>query len=134
MLFFIPLCALTMRLHLGALGLSLATTLGATAYFGVALVALEAKLKRRRYQAPIRLELLAGTLLRTMSACALMGLAGLLAFYLARPIVPTNKAGDAVLLLWTWGIAGFVFCAASAQFEIPEWNWLRARLKRGKRA
>ena len=131
--FFIPLCAIAMRMHLGALGLALATTIGATTYFGAALVALEAKLKGRRYSAPIRLELLAGTLLRTMSACALMGLAGLLAYYLAQPIVPANKGGDLVLLLWTWTIAGFVFCAASAQFEIPEWNWLRARLKRRKR-
>ena len=132
--FFIPLCALAMRLNLGALGLSLATTIGATAYFGVALVALEAKLKGHRYRAPVGLGLLAGTLLRTMSACALMGLAGLLAFILAQPLVPTTKIGDLILLGWTWVIASFVFCAASAQFEIPEWNWLLSQIKRRKRA
>ena len=43
--------ALSMRLKMGALlGLSMATTIGAAAYFGVALVALEGKLKKRKYQ------------------------------------------------------------------------------------
>ena len=131
--FFIPLCAGAMRLNMGAPGLSLATTIGAAAYFGVALVALETKLKTRRYNAPIGLDRLAGTLLRTMSASALMGLAGLLAFTLARPMVMAGKLGDLELLVWTWFIAIFVFCAAAAHFEIPEWNWLRGRFKRSKR-
>lgn len=131
--FFIPLCALSMQLNLGVLGLSLATTIGAAAYFGVALVCLEAKLKRRKYQAPIGLEMLAGTMLRTMSACALMGLAGGMALILGREIIPLTKGGDLILLAWVWSVAGFVFCAASAQFEIPEWAWLRAKLRRGKR-
>ena len=132
-LFFIPLCAGAMYFNLGALGLALATTIGAAAYFGVALVALEAKLKQRKYQAPIGLELLSGTLLRTMSACALMGLAGGMALLLGQEIIPATKSGDLVLLMWTWIVASFVFCAASAQFEIPEWSWLRGRLKRRKR-
>ena len=131
--FFVPLCAGAMHLKLGALGLALATTIGAAAYFGVALVALEAKLKSRRYGSPIGLELLAGTLLRTMSACALMGLAGGMALLLGQEIIPATKGGELVLLGWTWSVASFVFCAASAQFEIPEWNWLRGRIKRGKR-
>ena len=133
--FFIPLCAGAMRLNLGALGLALATTIGAAAYFGVALVALEAKLKRRKYQAPIGLELLSGTILRTLSACALMGLAGGMALLLGKEVMPATKGGDLVLLMWTWIVASFVFCAASAQFEIPEWAWLRARVtRRGKRS
>ena len=132
-LFFVPLCALSMRYKLGALGLSLATTIGAAAYFTVALVALEAKLKQRKYGAPIGLELLSGTLLRTLSACALMGLAGGMALLLGKEVIPTTKGGDLLLLGWVWIIAAFVFCAASAQFEIPEWAWLRARLRRRKR-
>ena len=132
-LFFIPLCALAMRFHLGALGLALATTIGAAAYFGVALIYLEAKLRRRKYASPIGLHLLAGTLLRTSSACALMGVAGVMALTLGREIIPATKSGDLVLLMWVWIVATFVFCAASAQFEIPEWAWLRARLLRKKR-
>ena len=131
--FFIPLCALSMHFNMGALGLSLATTIGAAAYFGVALVFLEAKLKQRKYQAPIGLDLLAGTLLRTMSACALMGVAGIMALILGQGIIPATKAGDLVLLLWVWIVAGFVFCGASSQFEILEWAWLSAKLRRRKR-
>ena len=131
--FFIPLCWLSMRLNMGALGLALATTIGAAAYFGVALIYLEAKLKRRKYNAPMGLKMLAGTLLRTMSACALMGVAGGMALLLGREIMPANKGGDLVLLLWTWIVASFVFCAAAAQFEIPEWAWLRAKISRRKR-
>ena len=137
--FFIPLCALSMhlcalfnRMNLGALALALSTTIGAAAYFGVALIYLENKLKKRKYSAPIGLELLAGTLLRTMSACALMGVAGVMALLLGKEIMPVNKGGDLVLLMWTWIVAGFVFCAASAQFEIPEWSWLRAKVMRRK--
>ncbi len=131
--FFIPLCVLSMKLNMGALGLSLATTIGAAAYFGVALVFLEAKLKQRKYQAPIGLDLLAGTLLRTMSACALMGVAGVMALILGREIIPATKAGDLLLLLGVWIVAGFVFCGASSQFEIPEWAWLSAKVRRRKR-
>lgn len=142
--FFIPLCWGAMQFKTGVLGLSfaktgilglsLATTIGAAAYFGVALIFLEAKLKRRKYSAPMGLELLAGTLLRTMSACALMGLAGSMALLLGREVMPSGKGGDLILLGWTWVVAAFVFCAASAQFEIPEWTWLRAKvMRRGKR-
>ncbi len=131
--FFIPLCWVAMRLGWGALGLSLATTIGAAAYFGVALLALERKLKQRKYGAPIGIEMLAGTLLRTMSACALMGVAGGMALFLGREIMPGGKGGDLILLAWTWIVASFVFCAAAAQFEIPEWNWLRAKVMRRKR-
>ena len=130
--FFIPLCWISMRLNWGIVGLSMITTIGAAAYFGVALVFLEAKLKQRKYQAPIGLDLLAGTLLRTMSACALMGVAGYMALLLGREIIPATKTGDLVLLLWVWIVAGFVFCGASAQFEIPEWAWLSAKLRRRK--
>ena len=132
-LFFIPMCALSMHFKPGALGLAMATTVGAAAYFGVALIFLERKLKRRQYQTPIGLEFLAGTLLRTMSACALMGLAGGMAMMLGREIIPATKAGDLILLLWVWSVATFVFCGASAQFEIPEWAWLRAKVTRRKK-
>ena len=131
--FFVPLCWGAMRFNLGVLGLSLATTIGAGAYFGVALVYLERKLKRRKYNAPIGLEMLAGTLLRTMSACALMGVAGGMALLLGQEIMPPGKGGDLVLLMWVWIVAIFVFCAASAQFEIPEWSWLRAKVMRRKK-
>lgn len=131
--FFVPLCWGAMQLGMGVLGLSLATTIGAAAYFGVALVYLENKLKRRKYSAPMGLEMLAGTLLRTMSACALMGVAGGMALLLGREIMPDGKGGDLVLLAWTWIVATFVFCAAAAQFEIPEWAWLRAKIARRKR-
>ena len=130
--FFIPLCWISMRLNWGVVGLSMVTSIGAAAYFGVALVALEAKLKKRKYNAPMGLEMLAGTMLRTMSACALMGVAGGMALLLGREIMPTGKGGDLVLLLWVWIVASFVFCAAAAQFEIPEWSWLRAKIARRK--
>ncbi len=130
--FFIPLCWGAMRLNMGALGLALATTIGAAAYFGAALFALEAKLKGRKYRAPIGLDLLGGTMLRTLSACALMGLAGGMALLLGKEVMPPGKVGNLLLLAWVWSIASFVFCAASAQFEIPEWSWLRAKVMRRK--
>ena len=130
--FFIPLCVLAMHFKMGVWGLSLATSIGAAAYFGVALIYLETKLKKRRYNAPIGLEMLAGTMLRTASACALMGVAGVMALLLGRGIMPTGKGGDLVLLMWVWIVATFVFCAAAAQFEIPEWEWLRAKIMRRK--
>jgi putative peptidoglycan lipid II flippase len=137
-LFFVPLCYFmgdTANDIAGTRGLALATSIGAAVYFVVQLLALEHKLKSRPYQVNLDLGKISGTFLRTMAASALSGIAGLLALLLAKPIAAHDKIGDIGLLLWTWGIAGWVFMAAANQFQIPEWFWLRDKvLRRRKRA
>lgn len=130
--FFVPLCYFMAKWQ-GAAGLALATTLGAAAYFAAILLFLDARLHRAPYRAPIGIEKIGGTLLRTASACALMSFAGLLALKLADGLFPNDKIGDLVIILWTGTVAIFVFAASAAQFEIPEWLWLSDKIRRKRR-
>jgi len=109
---------------------ALATSLGATAQFAGLLVLLDRRLSRQRYSAPLDLARIAGTLVRTFVACFLMGVAGLLALLLARPIVSDGKFAQLMLLVWTGGVATFVFVSAANRFEIPEWLWIRDKLSK----
>ncbi len=131
--FFVPLCALMAKFY-GAAGLSLATSIGAAAYFGSVLILLDKKLGKAPYQVVLGLDKIGGTLMRTGAACALMGLAGSLALQLVLGVFPNNKIGDLGLVAWSGAVALFVFAASATRFEIPEWNWLRAKISRRKRA
>ena len=124
------LCALLMKMGGDLVGLALATSVGAAAQFVGLLVLLEAKMRGRRYGAPLDLNKVSGTLLRTLSACGLMALAGLMALLLAAPIRAEGKSGDLAMLVWVGAVAVFVFVAAADRFEIPEWKWLRAKFGR----
>ncbi len=131
--FLIPLCYFMAQWR-GAAGLALATTIGAAAYFAAILLFLDARLQKPSYSAPIGLQKIGSTLLRTGLACALMGLAGILALQLAHGFFPDDKIGDLALMAWTGTVAVFVFVASAAQFEIPEWLWLRDKIRRRRRA
>ena len=129
-LIYFGVCALFMRIGLGLAGLAFATSLGAAAQFLGLLLLLENKMRGHRYNAPLNLDKVSGTLLRTLTACGLMGMAGLMALLLAQPLHGDGRMGDAFLLVWVGGVATFVFVAAAAQFEIPEWKWMRAKFTR----
>lgn len=130
--FFVPLCALMARIY-GAPGLAFATTVGAAAYFLSVLLLLDRKLART-YQTQLGLDKIGGTLLRTSAACALMGLAGALAIQGGELFCPATKIGDLYRILGSGAVALFVFCTSATQFEIPEWQWLRSKMRRRKRA
>jgi putative peptidoglycan lipid II flippase len=133
-LLFIALCAFLKHAGLegGALlsAFSLATSVGAAGQFVGLLILLERRLKQPRFNAPIDLERVAGTLVRTSVACLLMGVAGLLALLLAQPFIGQSKIEQLLLLLWTGTVAVFVFVSAANRFEIPEWLWLRDKFTR----
>ncbi len=59
-----------------------------------------------------------------------MGVAGLFALMLARPLISDSKGAQLVLLTWTGAVAIFVFVSAANRFEIPEWLWLRDKFAR----
>lgn len=111
-------------------GLALATSIGAAGQFVGLLVLLDQRLKSKRYNAPLGMERIGGTLVRTFAACFLMGIAGLFALLLARGFVPSGKGGQFILLLWVGAVALFVFVSAANRFEIPEWIWLRDKFTR----
>ena len=108
----------------------MATSIGAAAHFCCILLALEKKLSSRRYNAPLHIERIAGTLLRTVTACALMGVAGLVANHAAIDFLADDKLGDAMRLLWVGLISGVVFAIAAQLFAIPEWDWLKSKITR----
>ncbi|HEX8464918.1 MAG TPA: murein biosynthesis integral membrane protein MurJ [Abditibacterium sp.] len=127
--FFIPLCVVMNRFY-EAPGLALATSIGAATHFLGVLFLLDFKLRRQRYRSLLGLDKIGGTMLRTGAACALMGLAGTLALVLANRVMDGSKWGDLGLIVWTGAVAGFVFIAGAARFEIPEWLWLRQKMRR----
>ncbi len=127
---YIGLCALFKKWGLGIEGLALATSIGAAGQFVGLLVLLEMRLKTRRYNAPLGIDRIAGTMVRTFAACFLMGVAGLFALLLARPLVTEAKGAQILLLIWIGAVALFVFTSAASRFEIPEWLWLRDKFAR----
>lgn len=131
-LLYIALCALLKAMGFGIAGLALATSIGAAGQFVGLLMLLERRLKQPRFNAPLGLDRIGGTLVRTFVACLLMGIAGLLALLLARPLAGNSKIEQLALLGWTGGVATFVFVSAAGHFEIPEWLWLRDKFRRGR--
>ncbi|BCM91481.1 putative lipid II flippase MurJ [Abditibacteriota bacterium] len=127
---YIGLCAVFKKMGFGIAGLALATSIGAAGQFVGLLVLLERRMSTRRYNAPIGVDRIAGTLVRTFVSCLLMGVSGLFALLLARPVVSDNKLSQLLLLIWTGGVALFVFISAANRFEIPEWLWLRDKFAR----
>jgi putative peptidoglycan lipid II flippase len=128
--FFCPLCWAAMRFHTGVVGLALATTLGASAYFVAISLALEKLMKKRRYRAPLRLERICGTLLRTLAAAFIMGIVGLVALRLGNRFMATDKVGDIGLMLWSGFFAYMAFAWAARAFKIPEWFWIHDKIGR----
>ena len=134
-LLYIALCAVLKQMGFGVAGLALATSIGAAGQFVGLLVLLELRLNRPRFGATLALDRVAGTLVRTFVSCFLMGVAGLFALLLARPLTGESKIAQMLLLVWTGGVALFVFVSAANRFGIPEWLWLRDKFtRRGARS
>jgi putative peptidoglycan lipid II flippase len=130
--FFIALAWLVTKLgdaQWGVLGLSLATSIGATAHFVGVLFALEKKLAGHQYQAPLGIVRVTGTLLRTFVACLPMGFVGLLALALTTRVgADLGKLGDIIQILVVSTLSLLVFVAAARAASIPEWQWLQGKL------
>lgn len=131
--FFVPLCALMGRFF-GAAGLAFSTSIGGGAYFLSVLLMLDKKLGARRYNAPLGLDKIGGTLLRTGLACALMALAGVATLKIGAHLFPNNKIGDLLGLMTSGAAALTIFALAASRFHIAEWSWLNHKIRRRKRA
>jgi putative peptidoglycan lipid II flippase len=131
--FFIGLVWLAARMG-GVLWLAGATSIGAAAQFIAVSIALDKRLSRRAYNAPLRLDKVAGLALRTICACAIMGIAGQVGSTLLGNLLPAGKLGALIQItvIAIIAIPTFAFCARA--FAIPEWNWIAqkfaARLRR----
>ncbi len=131
---YIPLCWLAVRWNRHeVLGLALATSVGASAHFCGVFIALERKLAQREYATSLRSERVLGTLLRTLAACCIMGIVGLLVKNFADAHLPHNRIGDIgrLFVISTVSVAAFIF--AAQRFQIPEWAWLQGKILRRKR-
>jgi putative peptidoglycan lipid II flippase len=128
--FFIPLCWIAARWG-GVAGLALATSLGAMAHFAGVLLALQNKLARRKYGVQLQVERVTGTLVRTCAASFVMWLAGLVVLRILG--TAGSKSADLVHMLIVTVVASGVFAVAAHRFEIPEWQWLLAKVTRRKR-
>lgn len=118
--FFVPLCYIAARWG-GVLGLALATSVGAGAHFCGILIALERKLAAAPYNIQLHSTRVLGTLLRTVTACTIMGIAGLVALRVVRGWHPLLQITGITL------IAGIAFAYAASAFRIPEWSWILAK-------
>jgi putative peptidoglycan lipid II flippase len=132
--FFVPLCWAAARWG-GVLGLAFATSIGAAAHFCGILIALESKLRSRRYNTHLQTRRITGTLLRTGAATAAMGIAGLLAnsaavWFLTSGKEPVTKLGDLLRIVLVGTVACIAFAAAAQLCAIPEWDWLKGKVAR----
>jgi len=126
--FFIPMCWVAMRWG-GAQALALATSIGAAAQFVVLLWALEKRLSTRAFNAPLKSEKVGGVILRTITACMIMGIAGLMAEKVLFNVLPHGKLGALLEIIGVWIVSIAAFGIAANRFEIPEWNWLLQKLR-----
>jgi putative peptidoglycan lipid II flippase len=132
--FFIPLCWAAARWG-GVLGLAFATSIGAAAHFCGVLIALDSKLRSRRYNTRLQAERITGALLRTGVACAAMGIAGLFAnsfatWFFADDKVGDDKVGDLMRIALVSIVACATFAAVAQLCAIPEWDWLKGKILR----
>lgn len=130
--FFIPLCWAATRWG-GAWALALATSVGAAAQFAILIWALEKRLASRAFNAPLQSTRVAGVILRTLTACVIMGIVGLIAERTLGSLLPHGKIGILLQITGVWIASFAAFGWAAQRFEIPEWNWLlqKLRLKKG---
>lgn len=125
---FIPMCWIATR-YGGAWALALVTSIGAAAQFGVLLWALDNRLSSRVYNAPLKSEKVGGVILRTLTACIIMGIAGLIAEKVLFNVLPQGKLGALLEIIGVWIVSIGSFGVAAHLFEIPEWNWLLQKLR-----
>lgn len=132
-LLFCGLCQFVVWMGWGVAGLAMATSVGAGAQFVGVTLALNKRLKQKKYDAPLRLEFVLGTLLRTGAAVSVMGFAGIIADTLALQVLGGHgKGGDVARLLLVSLAAWSTFIWMAQKFQIPEYFWLRSKLlKRG---
>lgn len=132
--FFVPLCWLAANSAHQVLALAFATSVGATAHFTGILIALDKRLSRRRYNAPLHPERVMGTLVRTLAACVPMATAGLfasslLSLFFGDDASALNKWHETIRIALVTIVALPVFALASNAFRIPEWRWLASKIK-----
>jgi putative peptidoglycan lipid II flippase len=137
--FFVPLCFfVVIYLPFPLIGLAFATSLGACAHFCGVFIALEKKLARPPYSMPLGSERVLGTLLRTFTACLVMGIVGLIVKNLSDNVLPQaileSFAGQLVRIGIITPPALGAFAWAAQRFNIPEWDWLLSKFRRRKSA
>jgi putative peptidoglycan lipid II flippase len=125
---FIPMCWLATHFG-GAWALALATSIGATAQFVVLLWALENRLSSPQFNAPLKSEKIGGVMLRTITACIIMGIAGLIATKVLSIVLPHGKLGSLLEIIGVWIVSIISFGIAATRFGIPEWSWLLQKLR-----
>lgn len=125
--FFIPLVKFCSMQENPVLLLALATSVGACVHFSAMMIAFERKLVGT-YGAQLHTEKVCGTLLRTATACLLMGIAGLLGLLLPDLMPLHGKMLSVAQFCLSSLLAWPVFGLAAHGFRIPEWAWLWNRL------
>jgi putative peptidoglycan lipid II flippase len=131
--FFIPICVLAIYSSQPVLGLALATSVGAAAHFCGIWVALDIRMRQRRYNAPLRSERVLSSLLRTATACLVMGLVGMLANVFAQSFLSDNRINHFLHIVLVTVVATIAFAFAASAFHVPEWDWLRDKVLRRRK-
>lgn len=125
--FFIPLVWFCAQQSHPVLLLALATSIGACVHFSAMLVAFENKLQND-YGAELGAHRVCGTLLRTVMACVLMGIAGLIGLHFCQYLPLQGKTGSLVSFLIISLAAWPTLVLACRRFGIPEFEWLWNRV------
>jgi putative peptidoglycan lipid II flippase len=112
----------------GVLALALATSIGAGVQFLSVLIALNARLGHRNYNAPLRLEKIGGLLLRTLTACLVMAIVGQTMNTLLVAKFPAAKLGALLQIIVVGCIALLTFALCAQRFAIPEWKWISGKV------
>lgn len=131
--FFIPICVLAIRSSQPVLGLALATSVGAAAHFCGVWVALDIRMQQRRYNAPLHSERVLSSLLRTATACLVMGLAGMLGNGFAQRFLGDDRINHFLHIVVVSIVATLAFVVAAQFCRVPEWEWLRDKLLRRRK-
>ncbi len=108
--------------------LALATSVGACTHFGAMTLALKKKLAAAPYGVELGPHRVAGTLLRTATACLMMGAVGAIVATLLNFLPLDGKVGDLVHLVVISAASLPAFALAARRFDIPEWKWLWGRV------
>lgn len=126
--FFIPLVRLCVSGPEPIMLLALATSIGACVHFVAMIIALEKKLAQPTYGVALGSHRVCGTLLRTATACLLMGITGLIVLRLLDGLSLHGKTGSLIKLFAISAVSLPVFAIAANRFQIPEWAWLSNRV------